>query len=115
MLTLFSHAQLFVTLWTIVHQAPLSMGFSRQEYWSGLPCTPPGVLPNQGIEPSALMCPASAGSLPLAPPGKPTSEKRDVIFPLGVAVTQFLPSQQACLFSKTQQTLPYLIWNRGRE
>ena len=46
------HAQLslFVTLWTVAHQAPLSMGFSKQEYWSGLPCPPPGDLPNPGIE-----------------------------------------------------------------
>ena len=40
-----------VTLWTVTHQAPLSMGFSRQEYWSGLPCPPPGDLPNSGIKP----------------------------------------------------------------
>ena len=37
----FSHVQLLVTLWTLAHQVPLSMGFSRQEYWSGLPCPPP--------------------------------------------------------------------------
>ena len=48
-----SHVQLFVTLWTIGHQAPLSMGFSRQEYWSGLPFPPPGDLPNPGIEPGS--------------------------------------------------------------
>ena len=42
---------LFATLWTVVRQAPLSMGSSRQEYWSGLPCPPPGNLPNPGIEP----------------------------------------------------------------
>ena len=46
-----SHVQLFVTLWTIACQAPLSMGFSRQEYWSGLPFPSPGDLPNRGIEP----------------------------------------------------------------
>ena len=46
----FSHVQLFATLWTIAHQAPLSMDFSRQEYWSGLPCPPPGDLPDPGIE-----------------------------------------------------------------
>ena len=39
-------------LWTVAHQAPLSMGFSRQEYWGGLPCPPPGDLPNPGIEPA---------------------------------------------------------------
>ncbi|CAN0491905.1 unnamed protein product [Rangifer tarandus platyrhynchus] len=42
-------------------QPPLSMGFSRQEYWSGLPCPPPGDLPNPGIEPASLMSPALAG------------------------------------------------------
>ena len=41
-------------LWTVTHQAPLSMGFSRQEYWSGLPCPSPGDLPNPGIEPGSL-------------------------------------------------------------
>ena len=50
MLSHFSHGQLFVTLWTIVQQAPLSMVFSRQEYWSGLPCPLPGDLPNPGIK-----------------------------------------------------------------
>ena len=52
----FSHIWLFVTLWTAVHQAPLSMGFSRQEYWSMLLCPPPGDLPDPGIK---LMFPAS--------------------------------------------------------
>ena len=46
--------------WTVDHQAPLSMGFSRQEYWSGLPCAPPGGLPDAGIEP---LSPALAGRL----------------------------------------------------
>ena len=46
----FSHVQLFATLWTVACQAPLSMGFSRQDYLSGLPCLPPGDLPNQGIK-----------------------------------------------------------------
>ena len=53
--------QLFVILWTVAHQAPLSMGFSRQEYCSGLPCPPPGNLPNPGIEPAPLMFPALTG------------------------------------------------------
>ena len=57
-LSCLSHVQLFVTLWTVVCQAPLSMGFSRQEYWSGLPCPPPGDLPDPGIEPMSLMSPA---------------------------------------------------------
>ena len=50
MLSLFSCVQLFATLWTIVHQASLSMRFSRQEFWSGLPCSPPGYITDTGIE-----------------------------------------------------------------
>ena len=52
-----------VTLWTVAHQAPLPMEFSRQEYWSGLPIPPPGDLPNPGIEPVSLMSPALADRL----------------------------------------------------
>ena len=51
----------FATLWTVAHQAPLSKGFSRQEYWSKLPCPPPGDLPNLGIELESLLPPALAG------------------------------------------------------
>ena len=47
----FSRVQLFATPWIVVRQASLSMGFSRQEYWSGLPCPPPGDHPDPGIEP----------------------------------------------------------------
>ena len=63
MLSHFSHVQLFVTLWTVGHQAPRSMGFSRKEYWRGLPCPPPGDLPNPGIEPASLKSPELAGRL----------------------------------------------------
>ena len=58
MLNCFSRVQLFLTLMTIARQVPLSMGFPRQEYWSGLPCPPPGDLPNPGIEPTSLRYPA---------------------------------------------------------
>ena len=51
----FSHVRLFVILWTVAFQAPLSMGFSRQVYWSGLLWPPPGDLPNPGIEPGYIM------------------------------------------------------------
>ena len=51
----FNHVQFFVTLWNVAHQAPLSMGFSRQEYWSGLPFPTPGDLPNPGIQPASLL------------------------------------------------------------
>ena len=64
----FSHVRLFATLWTVAHQASLSMGFSRQEYWSGLPCPPLGDLPNPGIEPRS---PTLQAALPSEPPGKP--------------------------------------------
>ena len=50
----------FAILWTVVHQAPLCMGFSRQEYWSGLPCPLPGDLPDLGVEPVSVTSPASA-------------------------------------------------------
>ena len=61
--------QLFVTPWTVARQAPLSMGFSRQEYWSGLPFPSPGDLPNPGIEPGSPALQADA--LSSEPPGKP--------------------------------------------
>ena len=53
-LTRFSSIQLFATLWAVARQAPLSMEFSRQEYWSGLPCPPPGDLPDPGINLASL-------------------------------------------------------------
>ena len=55
MLSHFNRVQLFATLWTIANQTPLSMGFSRQEHWSGLPCFLPGELPDSGME-SHLLC-----------------------------------------------------------
>ena len=57
----FSHVGLLVTPWTVACQAPLSMGFSRQEYSGGLPCPLLGDLPNPGTEPASLMSPALAG------------------------------------------------------
>ena len=63
MLSHFSPVQLFATPWTVAHQAPLSMGFSRQEYWSGLSCPPVEDLSDPGIEPASLMSPALSGKL----------------------------------------------------
>ena len=64
-----SHVQLFATPWTVAYQAPLSMEFSRQVYWSGFPFPSPGDLPDPGIEPGS---PASqADTLPSEPSGKP--------------------------------------------
>ena len=56
-----SHVQLFATPWTVAHQAPLLMRFSRQEYWNGLSFPSPGDLPNPGIKPESLGSPALAG------------------------------------------------------
>ena len=61
MLSHFSSVRLCETLWTVAHQAPLSIGFSRQEHWSGLLCPPPSDLPNPGIELVSLTPPALAG------------------------------------------------------
>ena len=62
-----SHVWLFVTPWTVAYQAALPMGFSKQEYWSGLPFPSPGDLPNPGIEPRSPTLQADA--LPSEPPG----------------------------------------------
>ena len=58
LLSRFSHVWLCATPWTVGHQAPLSMGFSRQGYWSGVPSPPPGDLPDPGIEPASPVAPA---------------------------------------------------------
>ena len=64
-----SRVRLFATPWTIAYQAPLSMGFSRQEYWSGLPFPSPRDLPNPGIKPGSPALQTDA--LPSEPPGSP--------------------------------------------
>ena len=67
-----SHVQLYVTPWTAAHQAPLSMEFSRQEYWGRLPFPSPGDLPDPGIEPVSSEIPALAGGFfTTKPPRKP--------------------------------------------
>ena len=59
-LSCLSRVQLFATPWSVAHQAPLSMGFSRREYWSGLPFPSPGDIPDPGIESVSLITPVSA-------------------------------------------------------
>ena len=72
MLSHFSCVQFSVTPWTVGHQAALPMGFSRQEYWSGLPCPPPGDLPDPGMEPVFPESPAlQTDSLPPSHLGSP--------------------------------------------
>ena len=69
-----SRVRLFATPWTVTRQAPLPMGFSRQEYWNGLPFPSPGDLPDPGIDPGSAATPAwRAGSFPTEPRGEPVS------------------------------------------
>ena len=70
MLRRFSSVRLFVTPWTVAHQVPLSMGLSRQQHWSGLPCPPPGDLLDPGIKPRSPAL--QADSLLLGQQGSPT-------------------------------------------
>ena len=80
-----SHA-VFATPLTVAHQAPLSMGFSRQKYQSGLPFPPPGGIPYPGIKPTSLVSPASAGRFFTTEPlGKP-------LLPFFLILSLFLPS-----------------------
>ena len=90
-------SRLFATPWTVAYQAPLSMGFSRQEYWSGLPFPSPGDLPNPGIEPWSPTLQADA--LTSEPPGKPMRVYNSHWF------TAILKSSQeitACFFLRSQ-------------
>ena len=67
-----SHVQVFITPWTVACQAPLSMGFSRQGYWSGVPFPSPGDFPNPGIKPAFLLSlELAVRSSTTEPPGKP--------------------------------------------
>ena len=88
-MSVLSCVRLFATLWTaahqaVAHQAPLSMGFRRQEYWSGLPFPPPGDLPNPETEPPSLVAPALAGSLYPEPPGKPSRDDEAIFLFFGL-------------------------------
>ena len=78
----FSRVQLCVTPWTVAHQAPLSMEFSKQEYWSGLSCPPPGDRPDPRIKPAFPASPAlQVDSLPTELPGKPLFVCNNDLFP----------------------------------
>ena len=120
-LSRFSCVHLWGTLWTVVRQAPLSMGFSRQEYWSGLPCPPPGDLPNPGIKPRSLRSPALAGRLFTtsatgeAQQGNPTQQwKRRTadaynnLDPVSVGHRDVLPDAES-------QTEKHTLWVHVRE
>ena len=88
MLNHFSHVHLFATPWTVAHEAPLCMGFSRQEHWSRLPCPPPGDLSNPGIKPKS---PTLQDSLLSEPPREPKNDGVDSLsFLQGIFLTQEL-------------------------
>ena len=74
---LLSPVRLFATPWTVTYQAPPSMGFSKQEYWSGVPLPSPGDLPDPGIEPGTPALRAEA--LTSEPPGKPMESETEII------------------------------------
>ena len=98
-LSCFRHVQLFAALWTVACQAPLSMGFSRQEYWSGLPYPPPGDLSHPGIEPTFPVTSAvQADSLTTKLPGQPLLMHTQLLF--SVSFAPFLSS-----------TRPYNVWS----
>ena len=104
-----------VSSWTVADQAPLSMGFSRQEYWSGLPFSPPGDLPDPGIEPWSPALWADA--LPSKPPGKPQCQEKCTLSPsqvklnsvtsLQLLVVLLVPASSALRLSSSL-LLPFL-------
>ena len=81
-----SRVRLFATPWTVAYQAPPSMGFSRQEYWSGLPFPSPGDLPNPGIEPgSPALQPDALTSEPLGKPPELVESSLNILWPFEVS------------------------------
>ena len=89
-----SRVRLFATLWTVAHQAPPSIGFSRQEYWSGLPFPSPGDLPDPGIEPRSPALQADA--LTSEPPGKQRVQ-HNWMTSLSLTLSLHAKSLQSCL------------------
>ena len=102
----FSHVQLCTPLLTVACQAPLSMGFSRQEYWSGLPHLPASDLLDPRIEPTS---PTLVGSLPLAPPGKPVSQSVQSLSCIQLFVTSWMAMCQASLSIISSRSLLKLM------
>ena len=94
-----SRVQLFSTTWTVAHQAPLSMGFSRQGYRSGLPCPPPGDLLDPGVKP---MSPALTGRFfTTAPPRKPTYNQIHTHIHIFIYIyTQYQENQKEIFFKE---------------
>ena len=96
---LLSHVQLFATPWTIAYQTSLTMGFSRQEYWSGLPFPSPGDLPDPGIKPRFPTF--QADTLPSKPPEKPSLPPNEV--------HSFLESLSWTVFYQVENSTPWIL------
>ena len=115
MLSCFGCVQLFATLWTAAHQAPLSMGFSRQEYWSGLPFPTPGDLPDPGIKPMSFYVSRIAdGFFTTDPPGKPIKLLYNPAIPLlGIYPEEAITEKDTCtpIFTATLFTIAR-TWRR---
>ena len=117
-LSCLSHVQLFETPWTVARQAPLSIGFSRQEYWRGSPCPLPGNLPNPGIETRSPTL--QADSLPSKPPGKP---KNTGVGSLSLLQGSFLTQEsnwgllhlRQILYQLSYQGSPSHSWGKVKE
>ena len=118
-----SHGQLFVTTWTVVRETPLSMEFSRQEYWSGFHFPPPVDLPNPRIEPLSLASPALAGGFfTTEPPGKPYNWEYHIFYIIfiGSYLVLFLSiknidSMNILLKGTCKQNGTFLLWDRFLE
>ena len=107
MLGCFSRVQLFVTLWIVARQAPLPMGFSRQEYWSGLLCPPPGDLPEPGIKPASPVW--QLDSLSLSHPGNQSCHLRDIVIHVLLPLperSEFYPYETIFWARRHQHLLP---------
>ena len=109
-LSCFSHVWFFATLWTVACQAPLSMGFSRQEYWSGLPCPPQGDLTDSGIEPESLKSPALAGGFFTTSPSWEAQQRTQKGHKI-VYMWSFKPCQQVLYWSHHVIPQPALNWS----
>ena len=103
MLRHFSRVQLSATLWTVAHQASLSMEFSRQEYWSGLLCPSPGVFPIHWLNPCLLHLHWQVRSLPVAPPGKPIL--------ITVSLNFLCDNYKNCIMSESSSEACFVSWD----
>ena len=105
-----SHVWLFVTLCTVARQAPLAMGVSRQEYWSGLPCPLPGDLPNPGIKPTSLTSSALTGRFFTTSATWEAPDIRLVLFKILVA--QMVKNLPACGRPEVHPWVGKIPWRR---